>query len=58
MSYLNILEAAGRVGLSPTHLRELCRAGQVDGAVKVGGTWIVPDPPVVHRRRLGRPPAK
>ena len=39
----SIAETAQLLGLQPARTRELCRAGRLPGAQKVGRDWIVPE---------------
>lgn len=49
---LSVTAAAAQLGLSPSHLRALCAAGSVAGADKIGGVWLLPDPPGPTRSGL------
>ena len=36
-------EQAGRLwGVTPRHVSELCRAGRIKGAYKIGTAWVMP----------------
>ena len=54
------VEAAAKIlGLTPSTVRLLCGRGAIEGAVKIGSAWTIPDPPIYINRRLpGRPPIK
>ena len=57
---LSVTQAAAAVGLSPSVLRGYCAQGRVEGAVRIGNRWAVPEkvvilPPV---RPRGRPAKK
>ena len=43
MKYISALEAAGRWNLSRRRIITLCNNGRIEGAQKVGATWIIPD---------------
>ena len=52
-------QAAKILRLKPVTVRVLCRAGQIEGAVKVGRDWVIPDRPTyTNRRGPGRPPTR
>ena len=53
---LTVAQAAERFGISVSGCRALCVQGRIKGAVKVGGVWLIPDPPVIDWPRMGRPP--
>ena len=42
MDFYSIVEVAAILGIRPVRTRELCRAGRLPGARKVGRCWIVP----------------
>ena len=51
-------DAADVLGISPTRVRQLCKAGRVRGAKRMGVQWIIPLPPEIDmpspsRRRAG-----
>ena len=66
MTYKRItaVEAASRLGIAPRTMRQLCAAGRVVGARRVGiypaQTWVIPvgpgGRPVMRRSLRGRPP--
>ena len=43
MKYISALEAAERWSLSRRRIITLCNNGRIEGAQKVGATWIIPD---------------
>ena len=52
-------KAAKILRLKPVTVRVLCRAGQIEGAVKIGRDWVIPDRPTyTNRRGPGRPPIR
>ena len=44
---LNGQQAAKRLGISKARVCLLCKNGRIEGAVKVGKEWAIPDPPVI-----------
>ena len=53
MEYLTVQETAGKWGLSPRTVQQLCSQGRVPGARKFGKSWAVPagaDKPADPRR--------
>lgn len=42
MEYNSIPETAARWGISAQRVNRLCQEGRIDGAKKVGHTWIIP----------------
>ena len=52
-------QAAKILRLKPVTVRLLCIRGQIDGAVKIGRDWMIPDrPSYINRRGPGRPPTR
>lgn len=54
---ISTVEAAKKLKISPRRVRILCQEGRIDGAVRIGATWVLPDKPVVQaasRRRPGK----
>lgn len=48
---LSIIQAVQITGISQSRLYQLCHAGEIPGAVRVGWTWIIPDEwAEAHRR--------
>ncbi len=43
MKYLSIKEAADRCGLTPRRIQQLCKTGGINGAVKEGRAWRIPE---------------
>ena len=43
MKYIDIREASLRWGISDRRIRLLCSEGRIDGAIKLGWSWILPD---------------
>ena len=49
---ITVNEAAEKLGLAPLTVRKLCRKGQIPGAQKLGGNWVLPDDPIYSDRRV------
>lgn len=41
--YIKISEASERWGISERRINTLCLEGRIDGAVKFGNTWAIPE---------------
>jgi len=55
---LTSAEAGARLGISACQMRKLCKAGRVDGAVKYGRDWVIPESALaLVTRRVGGWPA-
>lgn len=55
--YITTSQAAERWGISSRRVRALCEAGQIEGAIKIGRTWSVPDSatkPIDGRVKTGK----
>ncbi len=55
---LTTLEAAAKLGVKPSRMRQLLLAGRIPGAVKFGRDWAIPEKglaAVAERKRTGRP---
>lgn len=57
MKYLSIQEAVEHWGVSPRRVQQLCKSGAIDGAVKEGRSWRIPDQaqPPVRVKAVERP---
>ena len=56
---ITVKQAAKILRLKPVTVGLLCRTGQIEGAVKIGRDWMIPDRPTyINRRGLGRPRAR
>ena len=56
---ITVREAAKILRLKPVTVRLLCVRGQIEGAVKVGRDWVIPDRPTyIERRGPGKPPTR
>lgn len=42
MVFLSVKEAALREGVSVRRIQQMCKAGEITGAMKIGHTWIIP----------------
>lgn len=43
MSYLTTVEMSNRWGISSRRISLLCTQGRIDGAIKKGKTWLLPE---------------
>ena len=43
MKYIDVSQAAKRWGLSDRRIRYLCNEGRIDGAIKMGWSWTIPE---------------
>ena len=43
MEYLTSEEIAKRWNLSARRVTTLCKDGRIDGAIRKGGVWLIPD---------------
>ena len=53
--YVTVGEAAERIGVSQSRIRELIRLGRIEGAVRVGRRWMIPSSFRVTPVKIGRP---
>jgi len=42
MNYVTTKEAANKWEISDRRVLQYCNAGRIDGAVKMGNTWLIP----------------
>ena len=42
MKYITCMEAAVKMGISTRRVQQMCKKGEISGAVKQGHTWMVP----------------
>ena len=42
MEYLSVRQAADKWEISPRRVQVLCNQKRIDGAIKIGYSWIVP----------------
>ena len=57
--FIGTTEAAKLLGISTSRLRVLLKEGRVEGAYKIGKTWVIPlynGSPVIARRKRGPKP--
>ena len=43
MKYIGVKEAAKKWEIGERRINELCLNGRIEGAVKFGNTWAIPD---------------
>ena len=43
MEYLTCIEAAEKLGISLRRIQQLCKTGQMSGAIKQGKSWMIPE---------------
>jgi len=43
MRYLSIKETANKWGLSARRVQVLCAQGRIDGVIRIGSTWGIPE---------------
>lgn len=56
MKYIDVKEASERWGISDRRIRLLCNEGRIDGAIKLGWAWTIPeDTPKPRDGRVLRP---
>ena len=57
IGYIRAEEAAERWNVSLRHIQRLCIDGRIDGAVKFGNTWAIPENAErVEKQKPGRKP--
>ena len=57
MEYLSIKQTSERWGLSPRRIQVLCANGRIEGAVRIGYAWAIPneaEKPVDARVKSGK----
>ena len=42
MNYLSSTEASKRLGLSARRVQQMCKSGEIPGAIKLHSTWNIP----------------
>lgn len=42
MDFLSTTQVSEKWGITPRRIQTLCNEGRVEGAVKVGPTWVIP----------------
>ena len=43
MNYLSIKQTAERWGITPRRIQVLCAQGRIEGAMRIGKVWAIPD---------------
>lgn len=43
MNYLSIRQTSEKWNISPRRINVLCSEGRIDGAIKIGSYWAIPD---------------
>ena len=43
MKYITCLDASGKTGVSLRRIQQMCKKGEIQGAVKQGKNWMIPD---------------
>jgi len=60
VGYIQADEVAKRWGISMRQVQTLCQSGRVDGAIKFGNTWAIPEhaekPTRTGKAKPGRKP--
>lgn len=60
--YIKTYEAAERWNVTDRQVQSLCKAGKIEGAVKFGNTWAIPEntpkPTRTGEKKPGRQPNK
>ena len=51
MTFIKISEAAKKLGVSSRRLQQMCKEGEIDGAVKEGRLWKIPENTVLPEKR-------
>jgi len=57
-SLIPAADIARRFGFSPRAIANRCAAGKIEGAVRIGRYWAVPDSTVISRESGGWPKGK
>ena len=42
MGYVNVSEAASQMGVSVRRVQQMCKSGEISGAIKKGRSWMIP----------------
>ena len=51
MNYLSSMEAAKAMGITVRRVQQMCKQGEISGAVKEGHSWLCPLGFLISRRR-------
>lgn len=43
MKYMTCAEASALMGITPRRIQQMCKSGEISGAVKKGRSWMIPD---------------
>lgn len=57
MDYITTKAAAAKWGVSDRRVLQYCNADRIDGAVKMGNTWLIPkttEKPIDGRTKQGK----
>ena len=57
---ITVKEAAGKLGVNDSRVRQLLLEGRIKGAQKMAGVWLLPNNPVIKKpsNPRGRPAKK
>lgn len=58
IGYINAIEAAEKGNVTERQVQSLCKAGKIDGAVKFGTTWAIPEDAAKPTRTTGKKPGR
>ena len=42
VEYVNVSEAASKMGVSVRRVQQMCKNGEISGAIKKGRSWLIP----------------
>ena len=51
MKYLSVSDAAERMGITARRVQQMCKSGEIPGAIKEAGMWRIPDNNLDIRRK-------
>ena len=54
--YVNAIEAAEMINVNDSRIRQLCIEGKLNGAFKIGDTWLIPRESVTNYKPGKRGP--
>lgn len=54
MNYMTCAEASAAMGISPRRIQQMCKNGEIVGALKQGRSWMVPSKAVEHLHSSGK----
>lgn len=58
MTYMTIREAAEKWDLTPRRVQQLCKSGEIEGAVKEGRSWLIREDISYQVKRLHTAPGE